>query len=181
MVKLVRSTIFFFSTRFPHSKTKLESLLCHIYFLYKNILLFGHISLKCVTRMQDEKAHMKWFKRYCSDSRFLCFIRKNTPGELLEQEDKGETTVVLSCVYKPGPNSSLAMRLLRQGWKFATSNRNKIASFDFLARCMHPTLWNPTQMNEKLWIYCHLIIASCSVRSEAFSSLSSLSSTTNSH
>jgi len=39
--------------------------------------------------MHDEKVNIKWFKRYCSDSRPPCFTRENPLGELLEQEDKG--------------------------------------------------------------------------------------------
>lgn len=155
--------------------------MCHIYiYLHKNVFLFGHISLYCVIRMRDEKVNMEWFKRYHSDSKLPCFFRKNPLGNCWGKRiSGGDNSWAKLWVYEPGQNISLALGLVRQGWEFVTSSRNKITSFDFVA--WHRTLWNPTQTNEKLWIYCHLIIASCSVRSKAFSSLFSLFSTTNSH
>lgn len=83
MVKLVRSTVFFFSTDLFAPKPGWEVFLCNIY-----IYIYIYCSYVFILWKQDAKVVVKWFRRYCLEWRFPCFIRKNPLGDLLEQEGR---------------------------------------------------------------------------------------------
>lgn len=82
--KISEINYIFLLNRFPCSKNKLESLLVpyiYIFFVYKNVFLFGHISLYCVTRMQDEKSeHEMVQKALLGLNIFLLYQEKSTGG-----------------------------------------------------------------------------------------------------